>query len=51
MCIRDRHRTVKRLLSCHAYDLGRVFDHVYLDHLDRGMWWAATGKGIDAGKR
>lgn len=44
----------------HHYDGGRVFvtalghtpalydDRLYLDHVYGGIWWAATGKGIDA---
>lgn len=47
----------------HAYDGGRVFvtalghtpelydDTRYLEHLYGGIWWAATGKGIDAPAR
>lgn len=47
----------------HAYDGGRVFatalghtpalwdDRLFLDHLYGGIWWAATGKGIDTAKR
>lgn len=44
----------------HRYDGGRVFvtalghtpalyaDPLYLEHLYGGLWWAATGRGIDA---
>lgn len=47
----------------HHYDGGRVFvtalghtpalyqDRLYLEHLYGGLWWAATGKGIDAEAR
>ncbi len=47
----------------HHYDGGRVFvtalghtpalydDRLYLEHLYGGIWWAATGKGIDAASR
>lgn len=46
----------------HRYDGGRVFvtalghtpalydDPLYLEHLYGGIWWAATGKGIDAAR-
>lgn len=46
----------------HAYDGGRVFvtalghtpalydDPLYLEHLYGGIWWAATGKGVEAAK-
>ena len=46
----------------HHYDGGRVFvtalghtpalydDPLYLEHLYGGIWWAATGKGIDAAR-
>lgn len=47
----------------HAYDGGRVFvtalghtpalyeDPLYLQHLYGGLWWAATGKGVEGAPR
>ena len=42
---------MKRLLPCHAFDGGGVLGRVSFDHLYGGLWWVATGKGIEAGKR